>query len=138
MKLNIFLSHVHYDKYETKTQVDTIGVMSSSVPSSIPIAPSAPPADVTPRTYGSITEVITVQPANPNIILVDACPICRIGKYARGIFMCIRLIIVFLVGLLEPAYTCFGVCLAIFFFPLGLLCCLACKDRRCSNCGAVI
>jgi len=40
------------------------------------------------------------------------------------------------VGVLEDDFTCLGIFCAIFFFPLGILCCLALKNRRCSNCGA--
>lgn len=122
-------------------KVDTIGEMTSSVPSTMPMPmPSAPPIDPNPqRTYGSITEVITIQPSNPNIVLVDACPICRIGMRTHIFFICIRLMIVFLyVGLLEPDFSCLGICLAIFCFPIGILCCLACKNKQCSNCGAII
>lgn len=53
----------------------------------------------------------------PEIILVGACPACR-------------------VGILEDDYTCLGLLCAIFFFPLGIICCLLLKNRRCSNCGA--
>lgn len=64
-------------------------------------------------TYGATT--ITVQPQE--IIIVGACPACR-------------------VGVLEDDYTCLGIFCAIFFFPLGILACLALKNRRCTNCGA--
>ncbi|XP_054286478.1 brain protein I3-like [Macrosteles quadrilineatus] len=64
--------------------------------------------------YGATTVVIT----QPNdIIIVGGCPACR-------------------VGVLEDDYTCLGICCAIFFFPLGILCCLALKDKRCTNCNA--
>lgn len=63
--------------------------------------------------YGATT--ITVQPHE--IIIVGACPACR-------------------VGVLEDDYTCLGIFCAIFFFPLGILACLALKNRRCTNCGA--
>ncbi|CAF0811814.1 unnamed protein product [Brachionus calyciflorus] len=52
------------------------------------------------------------------VILVGGCPACR-------------------VGLLEDDYTCCGICCAILFFPMGVLCCLATKQKRCTNCGAV-
>ncbi|XP_033213458.1 brain protein I3 [Belonocnema kinseyi] len=53
----------------------------------------------------------------PEIILVGACPACR-------------------VGVLEDDYTCLGIFCAIFFFPIGVICCLLLKNRRCSHCGA--
>jgi len=43
----------------------------------------------------------------------------------------------FQVGVLEDEYSCLGIFCAIAFFPLGLLCCLAMKQRVCPNCGAV-
>lgn len=54
----------------------------------------------------------------PQIVVVGGCPACR-------------------VGVLEDDFTCLGVCCAILFFPIGILCCLAMKQRRCPNCGAV-
>jgi hypothetical protein len=45
------------------------------------------------------------------------CPVCRTGN-------------------LIEEYSCCGICCAIFFFPLGLICCLLMKNRRCSHCGA--
>ena len=39
--------------------------------------------------------------------------------------------------MLEDEYSCLGIFCAIAFFPLGLLCCLAMKQRVCPNCGAV-
>lgn len=75
--------------------------------------PSALPQTGFAPTYGTTT--ITVHPQE--IIIVGACPACR-------------------VGVLEDDFTCLGIFCAIFFFPLGILCCLALKNRRCSNCGA--
>ncbi|XP_064607093.1 membrane protein BRI3-like [Liolophura sinensis] len=60
---------------------------------------------------------VAVQPQS-TVVVVGGCPSCR-------------------VGLLEDDYTCLGVCCAILFFPIGILCCLAMKQRRCPNCGAV-
>lgn len=40
------------------------------------------------------------------------------------------------VGVMEDDFTCLGLLCAIFFFPVGILCCLLLKTRRCSNCGA--
>jgi len=87
--------------------------------------PSAPPASQVPTpgflpSYGTIerTTTTTTSVVVPQeIIIVGACPVCRIG-------------------MLEDEYTCCGVCCAILFFPLGILCCLCMKDKRCSNCGA--
>jgi len=53
----------------------------------------------------------------PEIIIVGGCPACR-------------------VGVMEDDYTCLGLLCAILFFPLGILCCLMLRTRRCSNCGA--
>ena len=66
-------------------------------------------------TYQTIPQVVSVV---PQVILVGGCPCCR-------------------VGVLEDDYSCLGICCAILCFPLGILCCLATKQRRCSNCGAV-
>lgn len=54
-------------------------------------------------TYGS-TAIVP-----PEIIIVGACPACRIG-------------------ILQDDYPC---------FPFGMLCCSLLKNKRCSNCGAV-
>uniref|UniRef100_A0A1B6L0T4 Membrane protein BRI3 n=1 Tax=Graphocephala atropunctata TaxID=36148 RepID=A0A1B6L0T4_9HEMI len=84
-------------------------------PSNVPppvhgMAPSYGPVP----SYGATTVVIS----QPNdIIIVGGCPACR-------------------VGVLEDDFTCLGICCAIFFFPIGILCCLALKDKRCTNCGA--
>lgn len=102
--------------------VATIGETTSSQPAfqqTYPILPTAPIEDQRPQNYGSITEVITAQPVVNQIILVGACPVCRIG-------------------LLEDDYSCLGICLAIVCFPIGILCCLACKNKRCTNCQAII
>ncbi|XP_014233544.1 brain protein I3 [Trichogramma pretiosum] len=69
----------------------------------------------TPSSYGTTQNTTTI--IVPEIILVGACPACRIG-------------------VLEDDYPCLGIFCAIFFFPLGILCCLLLKNRRCSNCGA--
>ncbi|XP_026762643.1 brain protein I3 [Galleria mellonella] len=66
--------------------------------------------------YGATN--IIIQPVQPTLLAVGACPACR-------------------VGILEDDFTCLGILCAIFFFPIGILCCLALKNRRCSNCGAM-
>jgi len=60
----------------------------------------------------------TIIHTQPSVVVVGGCPACR-------------------VGVLEDDFTCLGVCCAIFFFPLGILCCLAMRQRRCPNCGSV-
>ena len=64
--------------------------------------------------YGSTQSTTIVV---PEVILVGGCPACR-------------------VGVMEDDFTCLGLLCAIFFFPVGILCCLLLKTRRCSNCGA--
>lgn len=64
--------------------------------------------------YGSTQSTTVIM---PEIILVGACPACR-------------------VGVMEDDYTGLGLLCAILFFPLGIICCLLLKTRRCSNCGA--
>lgn len=76
-------------------------------------APPPPPGSAYVPNYGATTVII-----QPPIVAVGACPACR-------------------VGILEDDFTCLGILCAIFFFPLGILCCLALKNRRCSNCGAM-
>jgi len=64
--------------------------------------------------YGT---VIVQQVPATQVILVGGCPACR-------------------VGVLEDSFSCVGVLCAILFFPIGVLCCLAMREKRCSNCGA--
>lgn len=64
--------------------------------------------------YGTNVNIQTSE-----IVFVGGCPICR-------------------VGVLETEFSCAGVLCAILFFPLGVLCCLAMREKRCSNCGVVI
>ncbi|XP_063047590.1 brain protein I3 [Engraulis encrasicolus] len=52
----------------------------------------------------------------PSVVVVGGCPACR-------------------VGVLEDDFTCLGILCAIFFFPIGILFCLALRQRRCPNCG---
>uniref|UniRef100_T1J1W0 Membrane protein BRI3 n=1 Tax=Strigamia maritima TaxID=126957 RepID=T1J1W0_STRMM len=68
--------------------------------------------------YPNMPPTVTVQPVTQQVIIVGGCPACR-------------------VGVLEDDYTCCGIMCAIFCFPLGILWCLATKQRRCPNCGAI-
>lgn len=45
------------------------------------------------------------------------CPSCRSGTVTRE-------------------FTCCGICCAIFFFPIGILCCLCMRENRCTVCRA--
>ncbi|KAI1301699.1 Brain protein I3 [Halotydeus destructor] len=65
--------------------------------------------------YGSTTVVIQTA---PRVYVIGGCPSCRSG-------------------ILEDDFTCLGISLAIFCFPVGLLCCLAMRQRRCPACGAI-
>uniref|UniRef100_A0A2D4I6I9 Membrane protein BRI3 n=1 Tax=Micrurus lemniscatus lemniscatus TaxID=129467 RepID=A0A2D4I6I9_MICLE len=40
------------------------------------------------------------------------------------------------VGVLEDTFTCLGILCAIVFFPVGIIFCLALRQRTCPNCGA--
>ncbi|KAK0055966.1 brain protein I3 [Biomphalaria pfeifferi] len=64
------------------------------------------------------TSNVVIQSPTQQVVLVGGCPACR-------------------VGILEDDFTCLGVLCAILFFPIGLLCCLAMRQRRCNHCGAV-
>ncbi|XP_007891752.1 brain protein I3 [Callorhinchus milii] len=70
------------------------------------------PVPAFPNTY-----IITQQPTPASVVVVGGCPACR-------------------VGVLEDDFTCLGVLCAILFFPIGILFCLALRQRRCPNCGA--
>ncbi|KAJ1096823.1 hypothetical protein NDU88_001954 [Pleurodeles waltl] len=66
-----------------------------------------------PNTYTIIQQPTTTT----SVVVVGGCPACR-------------------VGVLEDDFTCCGILCAIIFFPIGILFCLALKQRRCPNCGA--
>lgn len=102
---------------------------SNAMPSSsfVPIYPIQQPMNMHPEVimkpirplpttgYGTISQSTITVPTE--IIVINGCPACRIG-------------------VLEDDYTCLGICCAIFFFPIGILCCLGLKNKRCTNCGA--
>ncbi|XP_046351662.1 brain protein I3-like isoform X2 [Haliotis rufescens] len=77
--------------------------------------PQGPPAGAVPS-YQNYS--VTVSQPTSQVVVVGGCPACR-------------------VGILEDDFTCLGVLCAILFFPLGILCCLAMRQRRCANCGAI-
>ncbi|KAJ8363850.1 hypothetical protein SKAU_G00126810 [Synaphobranchus kaupii] len=70
-----------------------------------------PPVSQPPNSGGTYTIV------QPSVVVVGGCPACR-------------------VGVLEDDFTCLGILCAIVFFPIGILFCLALRQRRCPNCGA--
>ncbi|XP_058061731.1 uncharacterized protein LOC131212029 [Anopheles bellator] len=72
---------------------------------------------VTVQVVPQVTQPVPVPQITQQIIVVNGCPACRIG-------------------MLEDDYSCLGIFCAIFFFPVGILCCLAMRNRRCTNCGA--
>ncbi|KAK3728461.1 hypothetical protein QZH41_002323 [Actinostola sp. cb2023] len=39
------------------------------------------------------------------------------------------------IGHTNTEFTILGICLAIVFFPIGILCCLLLTEKRCNNCG---
>ncbi|KAG0726716.1 Brain protein I3 [Chionoecetes opilio] len=65
-------------------------------------------------TYGTVPVVVN---RAADVIVVGGCPACR-------------------VGVLNEEFTLAGLCCAFWFFPVGILCCLAMRERRCSNCNA--
>uniref|UniRef100_A0A7M4FTT9 Membrane protein BRI3 n=1 Tax=Crocodylus porosus TaxID=8502 RepID=A0A7M4FTT9_CROPO len=75
--------------------------------------PPGPPQHNCPNTYTIIQQPTTTT----SVVVVGGCPACR-------------------VGVLEDTFTCLGVFCAIVFFPIGILFCLALRQRRCPNCGA--
>lgn len=83
------------------------GAPAGMYPSGAPGYPQQPP----------VVQVIHHQ-TTPSVIVVGGCPACQ-------------------VGVLEDDFSCLALCCAILFFPVGILCCLALKERRCTNCGAI-
>ncbi|XP_051571643.1 brain protein I3-like [Myxocyprinus asiaticus] len=80
--------------------------------SGYPSVPGQPAAVAAQPAYTSTYTIV-----QPSVVVVGGCPACR-------------------VGVLEDDFTCLGIMCAIFFFPLGILFCLALRQRRCPNCGA--
>ncbi|CAF0960762.1 unnamed protein product [Adineta ricciae] len=65
-----------------------------------------------------VTTVSALGSQQPTIIYLGGCPVCK-------------------TGMLETDFTCLGLCCAIIFFPIGILCCLALRQRRCNFCGSI-
>lgn len=59
-------------------------------------------------------QVVTTQPGT---VAVGGCPTCGVGHISED-------------------FTMIGIILAILFFPLGILCCLMMKEKKCDRCGA--
>ncbi|KGL83161.1 Brain protein I3, partial [Tinamus guttatus] len=77
---------------------------------------AVPPPPAQPN-YSSTYTIIQQPATTTSVVVVGGCPACR-------------------VGVLEDTFTCLGVLCAIVFFPIGILFCLALRQRRCPNCGA--
>ncbi|CAF0963902.1 unnamed protein product [Rotaria sp. Silwood1] len=85
--------------------------------------------DATNQRYGTFTNQSTTTNISsypyilgsqqPTVIILGGCPACK-------------------VGMLDTEFTCLGLCCAIFCFPIGILCCLALRQRRCNFCGAIL
>ncbi|XP_010718158.1 brain protein I3, partial [Meleagris gallopavo] len=82
----------------------------------VPSGYAVPPPASQPN-YSSTYTIIQQPAATTSVVVVGGCPACR-------------------VGVLEDTFTCLGVLCAIVFFPIGILFCLALRQRRCPNCGA--
>jgi len=86
-------------------------------PTNPPPMATATTVTIQPGTRVYTTTAPAVHPGT-TIVLTGNCPNCRMG-------------------MLEDSFGCFAIFLAIFFFPLGILCCLLMKERRCSHCGGM-
>ncbi|XP_037952055.1 uncharacterized protein LOC119682609 [Teleopsis dalmanni] len=87
------------------------------------VKPTAPSPII--NSYGALetTPVSVEDPSDgeadtlpiPRIAIGD-CPACRVGQ-------------------LEDGYSCLGLVCAIVLFPIGIICCMAMKNKRCPSCG---
>ncbi|XP_078349161.1 uncharacterized protein LOC144634080 [Oculina patagonica] len=69
--------------------------------------------------------------APPEYQPIPVQPVPTTNVYARGICQaCHR-------EALQDEFTVLGICLAILFFPLGLICCFCLTEKRCTYCGTV-
>ncbi|XP_026560084.1 brain protein I3 [Pseudonaja textilis] len=100
----------------------TYGTIPPAPPYPFPPGTTGPgytaPASSQPHNYPNTTYTIIQQPPpTTSVIVVGGCPACR-------------------VGVLEDTFTCLGILCAIVFFPVGIIFCLALRQRTCPNCGA--
>ncbi|XP_038066147.1 brain protein I3-like [Patiria miniata] len=75
-----------------------------------------PPQQGYPAQPPPATQVTVTQPTT-QVVVVGNCPVCHAGT------------------MVDEFTTC-GILLAIFCFPLGVICCLMMKERVCTHCGA--
>ncbi|CAM9919706.1 membrane protein BRI3 [Lampetra fluviatilis] len=84
--------------------------------------PQYPPACAQPLSYPSQAGPAYApgpQPTPAVVIMAGGCPSCRMG-------------------VMQDDFTCCGIFLAICFFPLGILCCYALRQKRCASCGHTV
>ncbi|XP_060096782.1 membrane protein BRI3-like [Heteronotia binoei] len=86
-------------------------------PTGSPAAYAVPPA-ASPHAYPNTTYTIIQQPTTTtSVVVVGGCQHAESESW-------------------KTHFTCLGVFCAIAFFPIGILFCLALRQRRCPNCGA--
>ncbi|XP_033630464.1 brain protein I3-like [Asterias rubens] len=70
-----------------------------------------------PQQQGAPHVVVHQQQPATQVVVVGNCPTCH-------------------AGVITDSYTACGIILAICLFPIGIICCLMMKERRCTNCNA--
>ncbi|KAH3866499.1 hypothetical protein DPMN_029623 [Dreissena polymorpha] len=80
------------------------------------------------RAYG------TMPPGAPGPHQPSPGPYPPIGQYMPVTPNCMAC----RVGFMQEGYSIVGIILAIVFFPIGILCCLMMKEKKCSNCGSTV
>ncbi|XP_045134630.1 brain protein I3-like isoform X2 [Portunus trituberculatus] len=81
--------------------------------------PYSEPAPVGAVNVAVIEQPCTTQPCAPAVQVMIIGGVCHVCK----------------VGIVQEEFTACGICLGICFFPLGLVCCLLMRERRCNHCG---
>ncbi|KAK3857634.1 hypothetical protein Pcinc_036125 [Petrolisthes cinctipes] len=105
--------------YSANTQAAPIGFSQASPPPPFTQQqPMGPPPLQQQQQPVSVT-VYQPEPVTTTnvVVMAPTCPACQ-----RGI--------------LTSEFTCCGICLGIWLFPLGLICCFLMRKTRCSNCRA--